>query len=63
MANVIRQIVCGSGDTQTINMIVRNNERGAQGAQGEPRSQLPNAALYTKEPGIHGEFRAEAKKG
>ena len=34
-----------------------------QGAQGEPRSQFPNTALYTKEPGLHEEFRAEAKKG
>ena len=36
MSNVIKQIVRGSGDTQTIKMIVRDNERGPQGEQGEP---------------------------
>lgn len=35
MSNVIKQIVRGSGDTQTIKMIVRDNERGPQGEQGE----------------------------
>ena len=32
--NVIKQIVNGEGDTQTIKMIVRSNERGPQGEQG-----------------------------
>lgn len=36
MSNVIKQIINGSGDTQTIKMIVRDNERGPQGEQGEP---------------------------
>lgn len=36
MANVIKQIVKGSGDSQSIKMIVKDNERGPQGEQGEP---------------------------
>ena len=36
MTNVIKQIVSGEGDGQTIKMIVRDNERGPQGAQGVP---------------------------
>lgn len=36
MANVIKQIVRGSGDSQSIKMIVKDNERGPQGEQGEP---------------------------
>lgn len=34
MANVIKQIVRGDGDMQTIKMVVRDNERGPQGIQG-----------------------------
>lgn len=33
-----------------------------QEAQGQPRSQLPNTALYTKEPGIRGEFTQRQRK-
>lgn len=36
MTNVIKQIVKGSGDSQSIKMIVKDNERGPQGEQGEP---------------------------
>ena len=36
MANVIKQIVSGEGDSQTIKMVVRDNERGPQGEQGAP---------------------------
>lgn len=35
MSNLIKQIVKGEGDSQTIKIIVRDNERGAQGEQGE----------------------------
>lgn len=33
--NVIKQIVNGSGDSQTIKMVVKDNERGPQGEKGE----------------------------
>jgi hypothetical protein len=33
---VIKQVIMGSGDTQTIKMVVRSNERGPQGERGEP---------------------------
>jgi len=36
MTNVIKQILRGRGDSQTIKMVVRDNERGPQGEQGEP---------------------------
>ena len=36
MANVIKQIVRGSGDSQSIKMIVKDSERGPQGEQGDP---------------------------
>ena len=35
MPNIIKQIVNGDGDEQTIRMIVQDNERGPQGEQGE----------------------------
>ena len=36
MTNLIKQIVSGDGYTQSIKMVVRDNERGPQGEQGEP---------------------------
>lgn len=36
MPNIIKQIVSGFGDRQTIKMVVRDNERGKQGEQGDP---------------------------
>lgn len=36
MRTVIRQIVGGCGDRQTIRMVVRDSERGPQGEKGEP---------------------------
>lgn len=36
MRTVIKQIIGGSGDLQTIKMVVKDSERGAQGVQGEP---------------------------
>ena len=33
--NVIKQVVVGSGDEQTIKMIVRDSERGPKGEQGD----------------------------
>ena len=41
MANVIKQIVRGEGDSQTIKMIVQSNERGPQGLQGPRGPQGP----------------------
>ena len=35
MSTVIKQIVQGGGDSQTIKMVVRDNERGPRGFQGE----------------------------
>lgn len=32
---VIKQVIMGTGDTQTIKMVVRDSERGPQGEQGE----------------------------
>ena len=32
---VIKQVIMGSGDTQTIRMVVRSNDRGPQGERGE----------------------------
>lgn len=36
MRTVIKQIVGGSGDSQTIRMVVKDSERGAEGPQGIP---------------------------
>lgn len=36
MTIAIKQIVNGEGDSQTIKMVVKDNERGPQGEQGEP---------------------------
>lgn len=36
MRTVIKQIVGGSGDSQTIRMVVKDSERGAEGPQGVP---------------------------
>lgn len=38
---VIKQVIVGSGDTQTIKMVVRSNERGPKGEQGERGTQGP----------------------
>lgn len=39
--SVIKQVLVGSGDTQTIKMVVRANERGPRGLQGEQGLQGP----------------------
>lgn len=41
---VIKQILVGSGDEQTIKMVVRDSERGPQGEQGEPGTAATIAA-------------------
>lgn len=38
---VIKQVIIGSGDTQTVKMVVRSNERGPQGLKGERGTQGP----------------------
>lgn len=50
---VIKQVIMGSGDTQTIKMVVRSNERGATGPQGIPGNAATVTAgnAYTVEPG------------
>lgn len=53
MANVIKQIVNGSGDSQSIKMIVKDNERGPQGEKGETGAAATISAgqAYSTAPG------------
>lgn len=44
MSTVIKQIVQGSGDSQTIKMVVRDNERGPQGDKGDTGAAATIAA-------------------
>lgn len=53
MTNLIKQVVLGDGYTQSIKMIVRDNERGPQGDQGEAgeAATIRVGNVYTTNPG------------
>ena len=61
MTNVIKQIVRGEGDTQTIKMVVRPNERGPQGEQGPKGVRGPKGDIGPR--GADGAIQYQAGLG